>query len=63
MLSKAARINDEVPIPTKPALAETFTEANCPPSSCTVAFPPCKNQVVYSMQEHTTISGIAYTKL
>ena len=40
MLSKAARMNDEVPIPTKPALAETFTEAKLPPLSFTTAFPP-----------------------
>lgn len=40
MLSKAAWMNDEVPIPTKPFLAETFTEVKPAPLSFIVAFPP-----------------------
>ena len=40
MLSKAARMYDEVPIPAKPAPDETSTEANCFPSSRNAAFPP-----------------------
>ena len=45
MLSKAARMNDEEPIPAKPAPAETSTESNNSPLSRTAAFPPNDNHV------------------
>ena len=35
--SKAARINEEVPMPTKPFLADMFTDVSCFPSRCIVA--------------------------
>ena len=46
MLSKAARMYDEDPIPAKPAPTETSTESNNSPSSHTAAFPPNDNHVV-----------------
>jgi len=42
-------MNDDVPIPTKPALAETLTEVNCFPSSCTAAFPSYSNQTMLTI--------------
>ena len=42
-LSKAARLNDKVPIATKPALAETFTEVSGVPLSIIAAAPPYTN--------------------
>ena len=39
-------MNDETPIPTKPALAETFTEVIGFPLSCIAAFPPYRYQII-----------------
>lgn len=36
-------MNEEVPIPAKPALPETLNEVNGVPSSCTAAFPSYSN--------------------